>query len=535
MSSLFTGTVGVNQTAYDTSYNASPLDCYTRATDSTTFGGQSVGNNTYSGGDNDVMWSKNGDFVGTALGGYVYILNVNTTGNCAQVLNTGNITGSGGIAYPGAFGFSRVTDNVFYNVQSYSQIYKTTIKIPYNITNTHTLLFDLATCPALASLTGWSWSGILGVSNDDQRFSLAMSNLGGQGTGLWQVVYDQTLGCATMNTSTGAYWAFGATSQTGTLATSGNSCWGGQIHDSQFSGDGVMTIVSESASAWTQGACAGVTGGTVLQVWQAGTANTQFCSSNVSGPGGLYCGGHESAGTSKILDEESTSAPDSTRALSNVLAYAQYQTGTPWATHGAWPQPDQADDYPWVNTPYGLTTSQGSGCANGPNWCPIAGGNAITASYPSGTYPPGQARTYFGHTYSCNIDNGLYALCPVPTGADWSSGTVYTTSSTVTVITPTCNNAGGYSFEATVAGTGGGSCPTFPQTVGNTVSDGGATLVNLGVAGAGVGDYGFGCQYSIMSVSQDGHWAMFASGMLMSLGIDSVNHARCDVFIVHLQ
>jgi hypothetical protein len=478
---LFSGTTGVNKTAYDTTYNPAPLDCYTRATDSTTFGGKSVGNNTYSGGDNDIMWSKNSDFVGTTNGGYVYILNLNVSGNCAQVLNTGNITGSGGIGVPGPFAFSKVTDNVFYNVQSSTQIYKNTITVPYDKTYAHSLLFDFAdgtTCPGLPYPFNATWEGILGLKNDDSRFGLVLSNSGGQGTGTWAVVYDKTLGCAVENTETGAYWAFcntdcgPSTPPTGTLAssatcTNGNncSCWGGYVHDSQMSGDGTQLVISESLPAWTHGACAGNSVGTIFSIWAPGTPYTQYCSSNVSGLGGLYCGGHDSVGTSKIMNSESGSVV-STRALSNVLTYTQHTTGPLWAAHGYWPQPDSADDYPYVQTSYGLLSSgQDTGCGD-PSKCPIVGGNAIFADYPAnvGADTLGQARTYFGHTYSCSTSSdSAYATC------------------------------------------------------------------------GGVADHGFGCQYSIMSVSQDGNWAMIASGMLLNLGLDSKGNSRCDTFIVHLR
>ncbi|MGD1077533.1 MAG: Ig domain-containing protein [Candidatus Sulfotelmatobacter sp.] len=542
ISPLFTGTIGVNQTAYDSTYNPAPLDCYTRATDSTTFVGDSVGDNTYSGGDNDVMWSRNSDFVGTTRRGYVYILNLNISGNCAQVLNTGQISGgsSYGIGVPGPFAFSRQTDNVFYNVTNHTQIYKNTITIPYNKTYTPTLVFDISTCPQFSGLTGWSWDGILGVSDTDTRFSVSLSNTGGQGTGRWQVVYDTTLGCATLNTSTGAYYAFGATSQTGTLATSTASCWGGPIHDSQFSGDGNYVVLTNSndSPAWTQGGCASLGTTNVLMIWQAGTQHTQGCSYGVTGSVGLQCGGHVSVGTSKIVAVQGDGAIDSIRALSNTLTYTQFQTGSPWASHGWWSQWDKADDYPWVYTPYGLTsTGQDTGCGQ-PGYCPINGGNAISAIYPGnpGAYPPGQARTYFGHTYSCSDANDSPSgICTVPSGANWAATTGYTITPTTSIITPTSGNAGNYSFEASVGGTSGGSAPTWTQTVGATVTDGGVTWINLGVAGAAQYDSDFGCQESIMSVSQDGNWAALASGMLLSLGLDSSGNPRCDIFIVHLR
>lgn len=48
-------------------------------------------------------------------------------------------------------------------------------------------------------------------------------------------------------------------------------------------------------------------------------------------------------------------------------------------------------------------------------------------------------------------------------------------------IKPTVNNASGYFFAATVAGTTGASAPTFPQTIGTTVADGTVTWKNIGL------------------------------------------------------
>jgi Putative Ig domain len=535
---LFSGTLGQNQIGYDTSYNPAPLDCYTRATDAVTLGGKSVGNNTFSGGANDVMWSKNSDYVGTTTDGFVYILNLDVSGNCAKVINSGQLSGGSGIAVTGPFAFSRVTDNVFYNIDSYTKIYKNVITS--NKTYNTTLIYDVSNCPQFSGLSGWSWSGILGVSDTDTRLSFSLSNTGGQDSGVLHVVYDTTLGCATLDTSTGAYYAFGATSQSGTLATATTctnrtncSCWGGPIHDSQFSGDGTRVVLANvnDSPAWTHGACSAIDSN-VLSIWQAGTQYTQGCSYAAAGSVGLQCAGHASVGTSRILNEQSEGI-DSTRELSNVLTYAQYNTGSGWASHGYWPQPDQGDDYPWVYTTYDLLSSgQDSGC-EAPGHCPIAGGNAIAAVYPVSGYSSGRARTYFGHSYSCNDPSE--DICSIPTGANWAKDTAYTITPTTSIITPTSGNPGNYSYEAWVGGTSGRLSPRWPQTASSTVTDGTVTWVNIGVAGAAAHDVNFGCQFGIMSVSQDGNWAALGSGMLLSLGLDSSAEPRCDTFIIHLR
>lgn len=491
ISALFTGTEGVNQTAYDKTYNPAPLDCYTRATDAVTFGGVSTDNNTYSGGDNDVMWSATGTYVGVEQGGAVYILHLDLSGICGQVVNTGNITGAGGIHTAGGpFGFSKVQDNVFYNLHSLTQIYKYTITS--DTTTTNTLVADIAdgtTCPGLPFPFGATHAGIMGIAAGDQRFGFVLSNTGGQGTGLWGVVYDVTLGCAVINYGTydagtnplgGSYWNFcsgscgPSTAPTGTLETfsactgGGDcSCWGGPSHDSQMSGDGTALVITETGT-WTQGACAGRGYATMLSTWTVGTATTQFCDSAPgTGVGGQFCGGHDTIGYSHMLQQTNGDNPGAgtIRSLSNTLTHFQFQIGqhNGEGAHGSWPNPQNLDNYPWIEASYDVTTSQGTGCALGSAYCPQNLKNAIFAEYPTVAYSPGQARTIFGHTFSCNSTNATYGQC------------------------------------------------------------------------SGSGDSYFACSNAIMSVSQDGNWAMIASGMLLSLGTDSKGYPRCDTFIVHLR
>ena len=530
---LFTGTTGVNQVAYDTTYNPSPLDPYTRVTDSTTLGGASVGNNTCSGGSNDYSWSKNSDFLGFSEGGAFWILNLNTTGAAAQVINTGAI-GSFHVLCPAVF--SRVTDNVIWNVSSnHTTIQKNVITTsPYGFTTT--TVMDLSTCPGLPSGVTWTWNGILSVSNNDNRFSMDLGFSGGQDTGTWQVTYDSSLGqCSSVNVAGGPDWVastpytgstiniitpltgnaggysyeikttgttgssaptwtqtpgaiisdgtmswtnvgvggveygFGSSSPTSlptanTCTTGSNcNCWGGAIHDGQMFGDGNHVMITEWG-VWAYGACAGVNVGTMLSIWQTGSSNTQFCQSNPTGLGGQYCGGHGSMGTTLMLNAEST-APANFRSSSNVLTFTNFEIAPAvLGAHGFWPQPDQADDYPYIQATYGITSGQGTGCANGAYWCPINNAAAISAIYPGnvGAYPPGQARTFFGHTYSC--------------GAPSDSA----------------------------------SCP------------------------GGAHDFNFGCQDAVISVSQDGNWVALPSGMLLSLGLDSSSKPRCDLFVIHI-
>jgi hypothetical protein len=312
-----------------------------------------------------------------------------------------------------------------------------------------------------------------------------------------------------------------STAQTGFATTTG-------IHDSQFCGDGTCTVMSVTGGNYARGTCSGKFGGAI--VWTVGTSTTQWCigGNGQTGNGGQHCGGHNSVGTSKMLDTwPPTDLVSTIRPLSNVLLATTWQTATTVNDnqHGFWPQPDHADDYPWIATTYDMLPAVGT------VYNPVNLGNAIFAQYPLALNQP---YTIFGHTYNVGSTDASIAMGLVQTGPNWTAGKTYTLNPTVTIITPTSGNAGHYSYEATVAGTGGGSAPTWTQTPGASVTDGGATLVNIGVAGASVVESYFACQDSIMSVSQDGNWGMLASSMLQSLGLDSAGKPACHGFIVHI-
>jgi hypothetical protein len=76
-------------------------------------------------------------------------------------------------------------------------------------------------------------------------------------------------------------------------------------------------------------------------------------------------------------------------------------------------------------------------------------------------------------TYNIYVDGRVWR--------DWQATTAYTPFQ---IIIPTSNNAGAYAFEAANASASGESRPTFPQSPGATVTNGGLTFINIGVEAA---------------------------------------------------
>jgi Chitobiase/beta-hexosaminidase C-terminal domain len=555
-----------NSTAYDTTLNPAGIDCITRLTDGTTFpSGASVGNFTFSGGDNDIMGSVNETYLGIDESQiYIFHMTTNAAG-CAQVMNTG----TPGIHVSGPFGFSKVTDTRFYYLKNETQLWRGDITSDSAYTPTE--MFDLTgatgpgagpwvPCPGVnwgafgpssftvtqaisagtqtvtvSNTTGLAvndivWinfglsdaeqvtisalvagvsitahfgqshainaagvnaptsASIMGISQTDQRFAWAVG-AAGQGSAYWAFVWDQTLGCFSLNLSNGNYYNFcltGCSSSTppsGTLATTGDSCWGldgpslHAIHDMQMSGDGNSLLITiQSAGGGTypnQGACAPPNPGNTVAnqsiIYTVGTATTQWAygAPNV-GLGGPNSGAHQSAGVTNYLTPYGcgngcTTGGPNIRPFSNVANFSTYVANgiNPFVNvvtsdeHCSWPHPLNDDSYPWICAS-DLTTA-----LNGGSLAPNYMQNVIYAWYPNNAYPPGVAPRLFSHTWSCG--NTATTTCP-----------------------------------------------------------------------SGIGDNSFGSQQAIGFATQKGNFFCWASTHLQSLGNDNLGHARADGWCVKL-
>lgn len=118
----------------------------------------------------------------------------------------------------------------------------------------------------------------------------------------------------------------------------------------------------------------------------------------------------------------------------------------------------------WPN--YFKATTPGTTSATEPNWrnAPVSGATLTDG----------------GVTWT-NQGNPLIVYV-TQTPPNWITAIAYALGA---VIVPTANNAGGFTYQCTTAGTSGGSAPSFSQSLGGTTADGAGALVwtNIGVTG----------------------------------------------------
>jgi hypothetical protein len=492
ISALFTSTASQpnecsgqcqNSTAYDTSINPSGIDCITRMSDGTVFlDGKSAGNVGPSGGDNDIVASKNTDYLMlNDSGGFGNLVQVSVSSGCMQVVNTGRPTNR--IAKP--YAFSRQTDNLLWVLAAdlHTLQYYTITSV--TTTLTPTTQFDFlasGNCPGIPTGFSPASASILGVSAADTRFAISLSE-GDQNTAIWTLSYDTSLGCTAVNWETGRVWGWCLSSCSPTNPTpqsfvytpngsqNQDTCWGanptdtgGGIHDMLTSYDGTYALITMNGS-WTQGVCADSTSNNQFILWTIGTTTNQWVydgNTELSGnpPYNGWFGSHSSIGETNAITPY-YQGPN-LRPMSDMFGgYTPFFGTATWEDiHQAWPHPLGDDSYPWV----GATDSATPSMTCGTVYCPLYLENVIIGLYPNSAYPPGRTPTVFFHTYSCN-----------PVATAYASG-----------------------------------CP-------------------------GGQDVYFGGGNAIGFVSQDGNWFCWGTSMLASLGLDDVGNYRDDAFCGHLQ
>lgn len=121
-------------------------------------------------------------------------------------------------------------------------------------------------------------------------------------------------------------------------------------------------------------------------------------------------------------------------------------------------------------------------------------GNAGNYVYESIVQPNWAATTQYRTNVSqivpssSNGGNGhAYRMTGAVTPPDWAASSTTLCNAVGKEVYPSLNNAGKYVFECTTPGTTGGAAPTWPQAMGNYVTDGTAVWEGIGKASTSTG------------------------------------------------
>jgi hypothetical protein len=182
-----------------------------------------------------------------------------------------------------------------------------------------------------------TWKTKGGVSADDTTFGMAYSNTGGQGTGIYAVVYKVGSGCSMLNTQTGQ-----VTSDWGAKGSI-NIADRWTIHNVKLSKDGNWLVIASQNC--TSSSCLGQP-----YFWQIGTTNVIACGEAGS------CGGHWTEGyTQWVNNNNSPFSNQMVRSFgeSNSVTPLTHSFPTGLAAfdqHQSWNNVDPADSLPFAST-----------------------------------------------------------------------------------------------------------------------------------------------------------------------------------------
>jgi Divergent InlB B-repeat domain len=235
-----------NSVGYDTSLNPLGLNPITRLTDNCMGSGYPFAS-TASGGDNDsgsncaqrgvtpgsvftttICAITNTYFITLTLDGCPYVEALQVINSQIQVVAPISATKGPGFTTPvcGDFSWSHTNPAITYNTPSSGvpTIYQTTWTwsgVPgTTVAYSQTSLYNLQTlCPLPASFST-TWASSTSSDITDQYFTLALSNTGGQNTGVYMVFLDTTSATPTC----AVYVTGGTTSAAGTMACNGANC-----------------------------------------------------------------------------------------------------------------------------------------------------------------------------------------------------------------------------------------------------------------------------------------------------------------------
>jgi Putative Ig domain len=242
---------------------------------------------------------------------------------------------SGGLKLPDAGAWSRVDPNVLYmaggtSILKYDftdRVHQPSPQVVYDFTSGSNCL------PSGFSPT---WKSKGGVSGGDTAFSMAYSNSGGQGTGIYVVAYKAGSGCVMLNTKTGK--VTGDWGSTGTMSISDR--W--IIHNVKMSKDGNYVVIAPQSCL--SGNC--VKG---PYFWEIGTTNVTACAD------GKHCGGHWTEGYSHWVNNDDIANQEmrplaEVRDVLDLTKTLPHGVAAPLDEHLSWNNADPADGVPFLIT-----------------------------------------------------------------------------------------------------------------------------------------------------------------------------------------
>lgn len=524
-------------------------DCITRLTDQnlTNAYQYSAGNFTYSGGSSDIMVSLNTTYLGAKNVVGTNLFKLNTSGACIQNASpqpNGQDPGITGI--PGAFGFSRVADAVFYNVFQNHILSQNTItsSTTYTTTSNANFPFDFDNCPGPVGTGAPASGSILGIGVADGNFVENASWIGGQGTGRMVFEYKPGIGCTSIDYMFGNWYAYCASNCGGQAVTAatlgtGNATFTMSFGCSYTAGqiiavDQPMRALSNTAWDPYMGNWRVTTGCGGTTQW-TGTPITQALpsSSSTAGWTAFVPSGQETVCTNNPYATSGGAHEGIHDTQSTLDGQILGTSGACWNQLGA-----SSITYWQANS--GNVIGSGAGMSV-PNTPPLGGGLQTT-----------------GHT-AYGYSHVVYTSTPSPNyrGLEDVSGNLSATAvASWTQIAALGSLGGGvvdmhgwWPYLGTsdnnpwILGSISNNNWTTPVYLQNEIfgvftNDGISTPVrfsptyNSGTVSASTQ---FSCHYAISIGSQDGKWEFWIADGNLNLGIDSTGKPLCSIFAMKLE
>lgn len=331
---------GANTIATDPAFN----NRIVRVTDGNT--DPSSANTTFvadcSGSGDENLWNTDSSlFIIQTVGCNSYPFSFDAATMQASRLYVANFPSTNGLMTAGNGFWSHVTANTLYSYKG-TQILKYDFTDRTNPPTPQTVYDFTSSANCLPAGFNETWQAIGGVDGADTAFGEALSNAGGQGSGVYAVVYTVGSGCTVWNTQTGQI--------TGDWGTSGTVSIPDRftIHNSKVSKDGKWLIVDNQN-------CISSCQGNGMYFWQIGTTNVNVCLNS--------CTGHWTEGYSHWVNNDQTPmGQDEIRSFASPGSFTGLIKNFPsglapvFDRHQSWNNATPSDDTPIFFTTLSSTT-----------------------------------------------------------------------------------------------------------------------------------------------------------------------------------